>query len=68
MTDPTPAAVIAVRESPETSMWKRPKPITHFPTVSVHQALPGESADELVQRICNDFHRAERARLGREAA
>jgi len=65
MTDPTPAAVIAVRESPEPSMWEHPKPITHFPTVSFHTALPGESSDQFVQRICNDFHRAERARLDR---
>lgn len=60
--------VVALRAEPEASMWKRPKPITHFPTVSVHQALPGESADELVQRICNDFHRAVRAGENREAA
>ena len=66
MTSPDPIATL--REEPEPSMWEHPKPITEFPTVSVHQALPGESADELVQRVCNDFHRAERARLDRGEA
>ena len=66
MTSPDP--IVKLREEPEPSMWEHPKPITEFPTVSVHQALLGESADELVQRVCNDFHRAERARLDRGEA